>query len=90
MVHSNHTITVLSKSGCHLCETAIKTLMEISRDKNLVVRIVDIQSDQHLFLRYFLEIPVIQLDGRDVFKAEDLALKSDCERNVRNLVQGLN
>lgn len=64
--------------------------MAISRDKNLEVRVIDIQSDQDLFQRYFLEIPVIQLDDRDVFKAEDLALQSDCERNIGNLVATLN
>lgn len=65
-------------------------LTDISRDQDLEVRIIDILSDKNLLQRYFLEIPVIQLDGRDVLKAEDLALPSDCERNIRNLVTNLN
>lgn len=63
--------------------------MDFSIDRSFEVRVIDILNDQALFRRYFLEIPVIRLDGRDVFTAEDLALQSDCERNLKDLVTSL-
>jgi glutaredoxin len=84
-----HKLTVLSKEGCHLCERAIDTLLELSTSYVFDLEVVDISSDETLFKKYFLRIPVICLDGRDIFDAEQLALPNDCRRNLEDLVKSL-
>ena len=84
-----HKITVFSKEGCHLCERAIDALRELSNDNTFDLEIVDISKDQTLLERYILKIPVVRLDGKDVFEAEQIALPEDCKNNLRNLVRSL-
>lgn len=85
-----HKITVLSKEGCHLCEKAIDILRELSMTKYFDLEITDISKDRVLFEKYFLKIPVVRLDGIDVFEVEQIALPSDCKRNIAKLVKDLN
>jgi hypothetical protein len=54
-----------------------------------VLEIVTINSDQELFRKYFLRIPVVQVDGEDVLDAEDIGLANDCKTKLTNLVQDL-
>jgi glutaredoxin len=84
-----HKITVFSKEGCHLCERAIDALRELSNDNTFDLEIVDISKDQTLLERYILKIPVVRLDGKDVFEAEQIALPEDCKNNLGNLVRSL-
>ena len=81
---------MLSKEGCHLCERAIDTLRELSTYNVFDLEIIDISKDRVLFERYFLKIPVVQLDGRDVFEVEQIALPDDCKKNLGKLVRSLN
>ena len=84
-----HKITVFSKEGCHLCERAIDTLRELSNENVFDLEIVDISKDRTLLERYVLRIPVVRLDGEDVFEAEQIALPEDCKKNLGNLVRRL-
>ena len=84
-----HKITVFSKEGCHLCERAINTLLELSAGNVFDLEIIDISEDQSLLERYVLRIPVVRLDGEDVLEAEQIALPDDCKKNLTNLVRSL-
>ncbi|MDA4130492.1 MAG: glutaredoxin family protein [Thaumarchaeota archaeon] len=84
-----HKIVVYSKDGCHLCERAIDTLRKLSVGNKFVLEIVTINSDQELFRKYFLSIPVVQVNGKDVLDAEDIGLANDCKTKLTNLVQDL-
>jgi glutaredoxin len=84
-----HKITVFSKEGCHLCERAIDTLRELSTKNVFDLEIIDISKDQTFFERYFLKIPVVWLDGKEVFEAEQIAKPDDCKKNLANLVKSL-
>jgi len=88
-VYLVHKITVFSKEGCHLCERAIDTLQELSNEKIFDLEIIDISKDRTLLERYVLRIPVVRLDGEDVFEAEQIALPEDCKKNLGNLVRRL-
>ncbi|MDG6922324.1 MAG: glutaredoxin family protein [Nitrososphaerota archaeon] len=85
-----HTITVLSKEGCHLCERAIQTLRDLSMTKRFYLEIVDISKDRVQFEKYFIKIPVVRLDGKDVFEVEQIALPNECKKNLGKLVENLN
>ena len=84
-----HEITVISKKGCHLCEQVIGTLESLEASESFRLVVLDIEEDRALFDAYWIKIPVVRVDGKDVFEVEDIALKKDCEEKLRGLVQGL-
>ena len=66
------TVTVVSRKGCHLCEKVTDTLNLLSARYNFDVRVVDIGDDPKLHDKYWLTIPAIQIDGKDVFDARHI------------------
>jgi len=60
-------VTVVSKKGCHLCEKVVATLNSLSSRFDLEVKVVDIGDDQALHDKYWLTIPAVLIDGKDVF-----------------------
>ena len=54
-------LTVYSRPECHLCDELIAELLPLVRGRARV-DIVDIDEDEALHARYFLEIPVVK-DG---------------------------
>jgi glutaredoxin len=72
-----HKIVVFSKPGCHLCEEAIRTLEELlNSDSAFELEVVDITKDESTYEKYFLTIPVVQVDGEDVFDAKEIGYSS--------------
>ncbi|MEA2271560.1 MAG: hypothetical protein QOI98_268 [Solirubrobacteraceae bacterium] len=60
-------VTLFGKAECHLCDDALE-LLERLRDElgfELVER--DIEADDALHRAYFERIPVIALDGEELF-----------------------
>lgn len=84
-----HEITVISKHGCHLCERAIETLESLKENSDFELKVIYIENDESLHNIYFLKIPVVRLDGRDVLEAIDIGLPRDCQRKLSDLVLGL-
>ena len=60
-------VTVYSRRDCHLCDEALAALDSIDRE-GLVVEVVDIESDDGLLARYLERIPVIALDGVELYE----------------------
>ncbi len=60
-------VTVYSREDCHLCDEALAALDSIDRE-GLVVEVVDIESDDGLLARYLERIPVIALDGVELYE----------------------
>jgi glutaredoxin len=56
-------ITLYGRDGCHLCEQARAVLERIGEPFDEV----DIESDDDLFKRYLERIPVITLDGAELY-----------------------
>ena len=65
-------ITVVSRKGCHLCEKVVGTLNSLSSRYNFEVKVVDIGDDPKLHDKYWLTIPAVQIDGKDVFDARHM------------------
>jgi glutaredoxin len=59
-------LTLLSRSGCHLCEEALRELEPITARFGIRLRVVDIDTDSVLRERYHTEIPVIFLGKREL------------------------
>ena len=61
-------VTLYSKPDCHLCVQARETLIELSSDMDFELLEVDITTDEALHRAYFERIPVVALDGRELFE----------------------
>jgi glutaredoxin len=56
-------LVMYSRPGCHLCDDARAVLLRIGEPFDEI----DIDSDDDLFKRYLERIPVIALDGEELY-----------------------
>ena len=61
----NHQVTLLTRAGCHLCETAEQTLRRLAAELGFSYREVDVDGSQTLRDEYSDRVPVILLDGKE-------------------------
>lgn len=62
------TLTLYSKPDCHLCVDALLALLGIQPEFGYTISEVDITTDEQLHRAYFERIPVITLDGEELFE----------------------
>jgi glutaredoxin len=60
-------ITVYSRPGCHLCADAMVTLRTLQLELGFTLQERDIDGDETLQRAYFERIPVVVLDGEELF-----------------------
>jgi glutaredoxin len=60
-------ITVYSRPDCHLCAEAMSALRALQGELGFSLSERDIDEDEALQRAYFERIPVIALDGEDLF-----------------------
>jgi glutaredoxin len=60
-------ITLYSKPDCHLCADALATLRRLQAELDFELEQRDITRDDVLQRSYFERIPVIALDGEELF-----------------------
>jgi glutaredoxin len=60
-------ITVYSRPECHLCEDAMASLRSLQTEFGFALEERDITADENLLRAYFERIPVIALDGEELF-----------------------
>lgn len=60
------TLTLYSKSGCHLCEELRALVIELQPEYGFALEEIDITRDPALFARYRYEIPVLMKDGQEI------------------------
>jgi glutaredoxin len=61
-------LTLYSKPDCHLCVEARDTLTRVAADIPFELRELDITADDALHRAYFERIPVVALDGEEMFE----------------------
>jgi glutaredoxin len=66
-VTGRHAITVYSRPDCHLCAEAMATLRRLQGELGFALQERDIDGDEALQRAYFERIPVIALDGEELF-----------------------
>jgi glutaredoxin len=75
-------VTLFSRPGCHLCDVARDVINAERGHAPFDLVEVDVSTDDALELEYGLRIPVVLIDGAEVFEIE-----VDAER-LRSLVGG--
>ncbi len=61
------TVTLYSRPGCHLCDDARQALERVRGKAPFDLEEVDITTDDALHARYLERIPVIALNGEELF-----------------------
>ena len=61
------TVTLYSRPGCHLCDDARAALARVRERAPFILQERDIEDDDALHARYLERIPVIALDGEELF-----------------------
>ena len=61
------TVTVYVAPGCHLCGEALRQLRALGAELAFELRERDITHDEALHRAYFERIPVVALDGEELF-----------------------
>ena len=62
------TVVLLGRPGCHLCEDARAVLLEVRTRRGFELCEVNIDEDEELLRRYLERIPVVMLDGVELFE----------------------
>ena len=62
------TITLYGRPDCHLCDEARAALERVRSTHPFRLAEVDIEADDALFKRYLERIPVVVLDGEELFE----------------------
>jgi len=60
-----HTVTVYTRRGCHLCDEAIAVVRSVA-DGRAEVELIDIDADPRLIERYTVRVPVVAVDGVEI------------------------
>jgi hypothetical protein len=58
-------ITLLTRSGCHLCDTARAAVARVAERERVGWRETDVDADPRLADEYGDRVPVILVDGRE-------------------------
>jgi glutaredoxin len=61
-------VTVYSRAGCHLCEEALGALERLRSEVPFDLQTVDIEADEELHRAYLERIPVVALDGEELYE----------------------
>jgi glutaredoxin len=64
------TVTLYSRPGCHLCDEAREVLERLRTQAAFTLEEIDITSDDALHARYLERIPVVALEGEELFDYE--------------------
>jgi glutaredoxin len=61
-------VTIYGKPGCHLCEQARKVVRGVQDERAFELEEVDVSLDAALNRRYGERIPVLELEGEELFE----------------------
>jgi glutaredoxin len=76
------TVTVYSRHGCHLCESAEKIINSLREELEYSVEILYIDENEELEKLYGTEVPVIHINGEhhDFYKVDPVRFRTSLER----------
>ena len=63
-------VKVYTRIGCHLCEEAERVVRSEQAAGGFRLELVDIDRDPELVRRYGVRVPVVAVDGQDLFEYE--------------------
>ncbi len=75
-------VTLYGKPGCHLCEDARRVVERVRAQRPFTLEEVDVSLDPTLYREYGERIPVLALDGVELFEfhVEEAVLLQQLDR----------
>ena len=75
-------VTLYGKPGCHLCDDARAVIERVRAERGFELEEVDVSLDPVLHRRYGERIPVVALDGEELFEffVEERSLRERLDR----------
>jgi glutaredoxin len=64
------TVTIYTRAGCHLCEEAERMVRAERAATAFQLELVDVDRDPELRRRYGVRVPVVAVDGVELFEYE--------------------
>ncbi|MEN9687688.1 MAG: hypothetical protein RL381_700 [Actinomycetota bacterium] len=79
-------VTVYSRHGCHLCESAVNTLESLRKELAFEIEIIYIDGVAELEKLYGNEVPVIHINGEhhDFYRVDPERFRSSLEKHRRH------
>jgi glutaredoxin len=76
-------VTIYSRHGCHLCESAIETLQSLQAELAFEIEIIYIDGDEKLEKLYGEQVPVTHIGGEhhDFWRVDPDRFRSSLERH---------
>jgi glutaredoxin len=65
MPPADHQVTLITRVGCHLCESAEQLLRRLSGELGFAYREVDVDASQVLRDEFSDRVPVVLIDGKE-------------------------
>jgi glutaredoxin len=65
MPPGDHRVTLITRTDCHLCETAEALLRRLSAELGFDYREADVDASQQLREEYSDRVPVVLIDGKE-------------------------
>ena len=65
MSPADHRVTLITRTGCHLCETAQAALRRLATELGYGYEEIDVDESTQLRDTYSDRVPVILIDGRE-------------------------
>jgi glutaredoxin len=63
-------VTIYTRAGCHLCEEAERVVRAEQAGGGFRLELVDVDRDPELVRRYGVRVPVVAVDGEELFDYE--------------------
>ena len=60
-------VVIYSRPGCHLCDEAKAAILSAGCSDQFVLEEIDIESDEELLRKYKYDIPVVAINGMEMF-----------------------
>ena len=79
------TVTLYGRPGCHLCEEALEVVRRVQAAHPFALVEIDIETDDELLKRHLERIPVIAVDGEQLFEffVDEISLVSALQSQAR-------
>jgi len=82
MTAESEIVTVYSRNGCHLCESAVNSLETLRDELKFELEIISIDGDSELERLYGNEVPVIHINGEhhDFYRVDPVRFRTSLEK----------
>ena len=82
MTAESEIVTVYSRNGCHLCESAVNSLETLGDELKFELEIISIDGDSELERLYGNEVPVIHINGdhHDFYRVDPVRFRTSLEK----------